>query len=90
MASALNGQIVSTTPTKIFDRDRDGNCKGYLVGCNPSSSNPALVNVNGLHTDGEWFPIAIGGQQEFKASIKEIWAKGNGGNTILDGGKIEN
>ena len=83
MASA-GQETVDSTGTAIFD-DADG-CTSISIRCISTGAQDALVNVEGLHDDGEFFRIPKGEEQTFRMNdlgIREVFAKGNGGDAIV-------
>ena len=85
MATATAGQsTVTSTGEAIYD-DADG-CTSISIRCISTGAQDALVNVEGLHDDGEFFRIPKGEEQTFRLNdlgIREVFVKGNGGDTIV-------
>jgi hypothetical protein len=80
MATAA-AETLDSTGKFIFD-DATG-CTSFLVRCKSGSVASALVNVEGLHADGEWFEIEAGQEYVFRSGrlgIRKIFAKGDSGN----------
>ena len=92
MASASAGQsTVDSTGEKIWD-DSTG-CTSFSIRCISTGAQDALVNVEGLHDDGEFFRIPKGEEQTFRLNnlgIREVFVKGNGGDTIVWFGVVSN
>ncbi len=84
---------VDATGEVIYEasEENDSGATSYMLKVNADSENPALINIPGLHLTGEFFPLDIGESQVFRIGdlgIKEIFAKGNGGNAIVQGGIV--
>lgn len=61
MASAANGQNITTTPATAFSSALDGGpCQRFYVANRSSSAGNVLVNVPGLHKSGENLGLAPG------------------------------
>jgi hypothetical protein len=93
MATAGYNQTISSSGTYIFDSSTDGGkCTKIMVACNPSSSVTLLVNISGLHSLNEYFPIYPGGSQIFQLNyngITRVFAKGDSGTATADWGVVE-
>lgn len=92
MASAGNNATIGTTAVKIFDQAADnGKVSDFAVAVRSTASNPALVNIPGLHKTGEYFGIPVGGAIIFTLrddGISKVYVKGDGGNTLIDFGVV--
>jgi hypothetical protein len=85
MASASAGQsTIDSTGEKVWDDT--GGCTSFSIRCIDTGAQDALVNIEGLHDDAEFFRIPKGEEQTFRfndLSIREVFVKGNGGDTIV-------
>ena len=85
MASATAGQsTVDSTGEKIYDDT--GGCTSFSIRCISTGAQDALVNIEGLHDDAEFFRIPKGEESVFRYNdlgIREVFVKGNGGDTIV-------
>lgn len=87
--SAKAGSVTVTTVGEYIYADADG-CTTVLVRVHEDSTNPALVNVEGLH-GADFFPIPIGGEvlfRLFNLGIKRVFAKGDGGDSDIEFGAV--
>ncbi len=84
---------VTTIGTSIFAASHSTlRATVFGVAVTSSSSYGALVNVEGLHQPGEYYPIAPGQHREFKEGVSLIGrvdAKGDGGDATVVFGIIE-
>ena len=92
MASAGSNVTVITALTKLFNHVDDGGfCTEFFVGVRSASSFPLLVNVPGLHKDGEFVGVPIGASITFRlgqTGLARVFAKGDGGNAEIDFGVV--
>lgn len=75
---------VNSTGQYVFD-DPNG-ATSVVVTVASGSTQDALVNVPGLHADGEFFRIVKGASQTFQLNhlgIRKVFIKGNGGNATV-------
>ncbi len=69
----------------------NGGCTIFRVVCDAESSNNALVNVSGVHTDGDFFPLAPGELADFRLNdlgIRRVFVKGDSGEASIRYGVI--
>lgn len=88
MASAGTA-TVDTAGEIVYDESQG--CTTFAVFVKEDSSNPALVNVPGLHSAGDFFPVAIGQLMTFRLGsmgIKKAFVKGSGGDADINYGAI--
>ena len=81
---------VTTSETLLYEAATMLGCSEFVV---KTISGEALVNIPGLHAEGDWFPIPSGDSQTFKLlpyGIKSVRAKGNGGDAVLNFGIVSN
>lgn len=92
MASAGHSVTVGSTDTVIFKSANDGGqCTEFMVGCQSGSASNLLVNVQGLHKPGEYFPIYKGAAVVFRLNydgLGLVVVKGDGGNATIDFGVV--
>lgn len=84
---------VDATGEVIYEasEENDSGATSYMLKVNSDSENPALINIPGLHAEGDFFPLAVGESQVFRLNdlgIKEIFAKGSGGDAVIQGGIV--
>jgi hypothetical protein len=80
---------VDSAGTEIYDDSRG--CTTFRVRVTSTSASAALVNVRGLHDNGEFFTVAIGGEELFRLGdndIKRVFVKGDGGDADVQYGVI--
>lgn len=76
---------VTTTEAKIFT----GACRRIAIRCRGTSANEARIRVVGMHKADQEATIPPGFIEYFEAGsinndITEVFAKGEGGDTIID------
>ena len=87
MSAGTAGQtVVDTSGVFIYNDAVDGGCSEFTVTVLSGSAQDALVNVGGIHKDGEFFRVIKGQTIVFKShsiGIRHVFAKGNGGNADI-------
>jgi hypothetical protein len=80
---------VDATGLNVYRESRG--CTTFAVFVKGTSSNPALVHIDGLHAENEFFPIEIGQLMTFRLGsmgIKKVFVKGDGGNAVINYGAV--
>lgn len=88
MASAGTA-TVDTAGTTVYNESQG--CTSFAVFVKEASSNPALVNIPGLHAAGEFFPLEIAQLMVFRLGsmgIKKAFVKGDGGDADINYGAV--
>jgi len=97
MASAANGQTITTSVTTIFQAKNpsganDGpKCSSFYVSVRAASAFPVGINIPGLHQAGEFAGIQPGGTiifRLFNLGIAKVIAQGLGGDALVDFGVV--
>lgn len=67
MARATTGESLTTALVEVFNADVDGGpCAAVVIGNRSASSGNVLVNIPGLHRQGEFGCIPPGQQLPYK------------------------
>ena len=87
MSAGSAGQTtVDTNGAFLYTDVVDGGCSEFTLTVLSGSDQDALVNVAGIHREGEFYRVIKGQTIAFKAhsiGIRHVFAKGNGGNATL-------
>jgi hypothetical protein len=92
MASAGSAALTTGVSTIFNPANDGGECRMFWIQNDPTSTNIAQINIAGLHKPGEFLPLGIGKDLQFKdpsQGIGIITAKTLAGTATLNFGVVE-